>query len=1046
MKKRASVQSNTKSGNTYSQWGFALLANALTMSYGLECGWISPITKMLQSDASPTGGPLTKNEVSLIASSMSMAAVFAVPLYSFISQRYGSKLGVILLAVPQTISWALRIVYSTSTTLLIARILAGIAAGGVFNVVPIYVKEISEDKVRGVLGSLLVLTQNTGVFIMYIMGAYLDYYVVLYISICLPVLTGLLMLKSPDSPAFLVREGKIEEAADSIALLRGLDRDDKLVQLELQTLRKEDDKFKSMPAITFKAMFADKAWRRGYIFIGAIFTFHGLNGAYTIVTYASAILAATGVEMNISPELQTLSIPLVMIISSLILTLIVEICGRKWLLVGSFVVTAISMVTLAAAILILRAGGSVPGWVPILAMIMVVSMYSIGVSPLPYILLTEMFSFQVRNKVSGTIVSYAWFLTFVGVFIYAPITSMFGQYMDFLLHAVVNITGAIFVAIFVPETKGKNDEEIRRILTGTSKEDAMPWQRANIKQGGQHLRYKDVLKRRLNVCAIVGKACYQADILAVYDQYQIKKFEKDRLQTLEEKRQLRKERPKPSYIILTTLLANSTFTACHWSRVLLVAYLDIGATMENGENKGHVYRQVVFALLANCLSFTGGMESGWISPMTKVLQSDTSPTGVALTDDEISWIASSMSIAAVFGVSVYTYIADKYGSKIGVIMVAVPQAIALTLKVAYSSSIVILVARIIFGISSGGIFNVIPLYVKEISQDSMKGILGSFLILMSNIGLFTMFTMGAFLDYHTVLYLVVGLPVLTAFLMLKAPDSPAFLVRQGKIDDAADVLAYLRGLNVDSKMVRNEIDTMIHEEEQFKDLPSIRNILKLKPIRRAIVLIFCLFTFHALNGSFAIVTHASSILKSTGVEFSVRPELQTLGIPLIMIIASSILTSIVERCGRKPLLIGAFFMSTIWMTLLGSIVLVQRMGYRLPSWLPVSSMLLIVAMNAGGLAPLPYVILTEMFSFQVRAKVVGAVVTYAWFQSFVSLAIYTPIANNFGQYTAFFFFGAINLAGGTFVHFFLPETKGKSDEEIRAILAGRPQKQIDVLL
>jgi MFS family permease len=71
-----------------------------------------------------------------------------------------------------------------------------------------------------------------------------------------------------------------------------------------------------------------------------------------------------------------------------------------------------------------------------------------------------------------------------------------------------------------------------------------------------------------------------------------------------------------------------------------------------------------------------GMQGGWISPMTKVLKSDLSPSGVPLSDDEISWIGSTMSIAAVFGVPLYTYIADKFGRKTGIIAMAVPQAVS----------------------------------------------------------------------------------------------------------------------------------------------------------------------------------------------------------------------------------------------------------------------------------------------------------------------------------------------------------------------------------
>lgn len=74
------------------------------------------------------------------------------------------------------------------------------------------------------------------------------------------------------------------------------------------------------------------------------------------------------------------------------------------------------------------------------------------------------------------------------------------------------------------------------------------------------------------------------------------------------------------------------------------------------------------------------------------------------------------------------------------------------------------------------------MYVKEISQDNIRGLLGSLMILMQNIGILTMYAMGSYLQYHTVLWIVLGIPALTMVLMLKAPESPAYLVKVGKTD------------------------------------------------------------------------------------------------------------------------------------------------------------------------------------------------------------------------------------------------------------------------
>ena len=76
----------------------------------------------------------------------------------------------------------------------------------------------------------------------------------------------------------------------------------------------------------------------------------------------------------------------------------------------------------------------------------------------------------------------------------------------------------------------------------------------------------------------------------------------------------------------------------------------------------------------------------------------------------------------------------------------------------------------------------VPMYVREISQDDIRGVLGSFIILFQNIGILAMFAMGAYLDYYTVLWIVVWVPVLNFVMMIRAPESPAFLVKRGRIE------------------------------------------------------------------------------------------------------------------------------------------------------------------------------------------------------------------------------------------------------------------------
>ncbi|CAF4834464.1 unnamed protein product [Pieris macdunnoughi] len=216
------------------------------------------------------------------------------------------------------------------------------------------------------------------------------------------------------------------------------------------------------------------------------------------------------------------------------------------------------------------------------------------------------------------------------------------------------------------------------------------------------------------------------------------------------------------------------------------------------ENSGHTYMQWIVASIVNIATLAYGMEVGWISPMTKILQSESSPMGYPLSDNIISWVASVLCIAGSLGVIIFSYLADTIGRKWAIIALLVPQTMSLTLRLLSPTVKALVIARILAGITGGGCFTVIPMYVKELSQESLTGVL-----------------------------IISVLPVITLLLLLKAPESPAFLVKQQKIHETYKVVAMLRGLESNDKRVENEVESMQRQDVEFKAMPQL-NLLTIK--------------------------------------------------------------------------------------------------------------------------------------------------------------------------------------------------------------------------
>ncbi|XP_063542404.1 facilitated trehalose transporter Tret1-like [Cydia strobilella] len=462
IKLKENPEFEAKKGHTYMQWIAAIIANSSLLTYGLQVGWISPMTKVLQSESSPAGEPLSDYTMGLVASLLPISAMVVVPLYALVADKYGRKAGIMCITVPHAISWLLKLFCPSPTTLIIARVCSGIAAGGCFNVIPMYTKEISQDQIRGLLGSLLVLLFNVGALLMFVLGAYCDYYTVLYIVTGIPFLSLLFIMICPESPGFLVKKGNNDEAVKVIAKLRGLSPDDKSVQSEVETMRKEEEYYKTLPALSVMVIFKDRAWRKGYLLAALMMTAQTFCGNFAVLTYGSTILEGTGVQFD--PELVAISFPAIMLVGSIVSIMVIERIGRRMILGSSFAVSACAQGCLATVLLLQYQGYSAPGWLSLLVIVATMFVYSYGVLPVPYIIMAEMFNIQIRAKLLSMLVAQAWLMTFIQLAVFGPLTSTFGMHTTFFIFAAINLFGALLMLVFMPETRGRSVEEIEMIL------------------------------------------------------------------------------------------------------------------------------------------------------------------------------------------------------------------------------------------------------------------------------------------------------------------------------------------------------------------------------------------------------------------------------------------------------------------------------------------------------------------------------------------------------------------------------------------------------
>lgn len=133
--------------STRNQYYATFCANLLCLSYGLSTGWTSAAIPLLQAPQTPLFcGPITDEDASLIGSILTVGGLCGTLMFGFAANEIGRKLSIFLIAFPQIVGWIFMYSAENAQLLIIFRFLAGLSAGGIFTVVPVYISEISEDR------------------------------------------------------------------------------------------------------------------------------------------------------------------------------------------------------------------------------------------------------------------------------------------------------------------------------------------------------------------------------------------------------------------------------------------------------------------------------------------------------------------------------------------------------------------------------------------------------------------------------------------------------------------------------------------------------------------------------------------------------------------------------------------------------------------------------------------------------------------------------------------------------------------------------------
>ncbi|XP_037948159.1 facilitated trehalose transporter Tret1 [Teleopsis dalmanni] len=445
------------------------------------------------------------------------------------------------------------------------------------------------------------------------------------------------------------------------------------------------------------------------------------------------------------------------------------------------------------------------------------------------------------------------------------------------------------------------------------------------------------------------------------------------------------------------------------------------------------------AIAANLSAFAVGTCLGWTSPIAPKLKTDDTSDSpldhkIGLEDD--AWISSIVAIGALVAPFVAGPLADKIGRKWVLLSSSLFFVIAYILMMVASEVWVLLLGRLIQGFGVGFVMTVQPMYVGEIATDKVRGATGSLMQLFIVSGILYVYAIGPFVSYQALQWCCIVVPIVFDAVFFFMPESPYYFAGKGRKEDALKSLQYLRGQSAEG--VQDELASIQAEvEEAMANKGSIADIVKVPANRKALIISAGLIAFQQLSGINVVLFNSQSIFESanTGLD----PAIATIIIGIVQVSSSGLTPLIADRLGRKVILLISASVMSIGLTALGAffyIKLMQPENVDSVTWLPVPALIVYNIVYCIGFGPLPWAVLGEMFSPNVKSIASSMVASTCWILGFVVTRWY-PALDALGSYYAFWLFAIFCVIAFFFTLFIVMETKGLSLQEIQDRLNGK---------
>ncbi|KAF2884936.1 hypothetical protein ILUMI_21213 [Ignelater luminosus] len=380
---------------------------------------------------------------------------------------------------------------------------------------------------------------------------------------------------------------------------------------------------------------------------------------------------------------------------------------------------------------------------------------------------------------------------------------------------------------------------------------------------------------------------------------------------------------------------------------------------------------------------------------------------------------------------------DIVGRKKVILFTSLP-FFAAWIMVAYAKSVeVLLSARFLAGVADGLAFCAVPMYLGEIADPRIRGLLGSSCSISWILGMLLINTIGSYISISITAIISSVVPVLLLVTFMWMPESPYFLIMKNQAEEAKRSLRIFKGVgDVDSEFERLSVAI----KEQNTNTGKFLDLFTVRSNRKAVLIIMGMRAVQQCSGTMAITFYAQTIFKTAGDDIS--PTTASIIYFTVQLLMTSVSSIIVDKTGRRPLLIFSIIGAGLCLFIEG-LYFFLRLDTSLKierySIIPVIALIAFVVVFGMGLQAIPILLLGELFPTNVKAFALGLADIYFNVIATIISKFFQIVKDHYGMHVPFLVFTACCAIGLVFIIFCIPETKGKTLEEIQMELRGQPK-------